>query len=96
MDTEKIAKLIDHSLLHPTLTDNEFKFGMAEILKAAIIKDEKLFNYLEQNSALIFERNRKVLGKVIAQSIMMKKQVIEKDEKESNFRKILNCRLFLS
>ncbi|HEY4786318.1 MAG TPA: 3-dehydroquinate synthase [Bacteroidales bacterium] len=73
-----------------TLDTREFISGFAEIIKAAAIRDKELFDYLESNSSKALEYNEEVLEKVIYESVRIKAQVVQKDEKEKGERRILN------
>lgn len=73
-----------------TLPDREFINGMAEVIKYAAILDRDLFSYLEVHSKKILSRDTKALIKVITRCCELKKDVVEIDEKETNYRRILN------
>ena len=73
-----------------TLPDDEFKSGLAEIIKQGIIQDKELFDFLEKNSKEILERKKDVLQHIIKRSIELKKQVFELDSHEAGLRQILN------
>lgn len=67
-----------------TLDKRLINCGLAESLKMAICLNKEYYEYLKLNiDNLDFE-------KVIIESCKMKKDVVEKDEKESNLRKVLN------
>ena len=67
-----------------TLSKRHFYNGLVEALKAGLIYDKELFDlFLKDN----FEEN---LETIIYKSLLVKKDVVEKDEKEQNLRKILN------
>ncbi|MGH7802692.1 MAG: 3-dehydroquinate synthase [Thermodesulfobacteriota bacterium] len=73
-----------------TLHEKEIREGLAEVIKYGVIKDEKLFEYLERNIDHIFSFNADALIHIIKRGCEIKRQVVELDEKESNLRKILN------
>lgn len=73
-----------------TLPDDEFKSGLAEIIKQGIIQDKELFDFLEKHAKDILERKKDVLQHVIKRSIELKKQVFELDSHEMGLRQILN------
>lgn len=78
-----------------TLDDSQFKSGLGEVLKYGFIEkscfgDFNLANYLLENKEKIFERDEKILEKIIEICINLKKSVVERDEKESDLRRILN------
>ncbi len=86
--------LIDISFLN-TLTERYFYDGFAEIVKYGCIYDKELFEKLESiayDSSDEDLRNRlmKSMKEIIYRSCEIKKEVVEKDEKESNLRMILN------
>ena len=73
-----------------TLPRREVICGYAEILKHSIVADKKFFNFLDKNSQRILDLSSPFIEKAIYQSCKIKKQIVEKDEKENNLRKILN------
>lgn len=83
------AVFIDTNFLK-TLPEKQIRNGLAEIIKCGVIKDKKLFEYIEKNLQKILKLEQKTLIKIIAQSLRVKKEVVEKDEKEKGIRMILN------
>jgi len=81
--------IIDTAMLH-TLDKQEYRSGFAEIVKAAVIKNAALFNYLEENYSAALNKEIIVMEKLIHDSILIKSQVVEQDEKELGERKKLN------
>ncbi|PMQ02229.1 MAG: 3-dehydroquinate synthase [Dictyoglomus sp. NZ13-RE01] len=73
-----------------TLPDREFRNGLAEVIKYGIILNEDLFEFLDKNYEKILKRDEKAILHIIKESILCKKYVVEKDEKEKNLRMILN------
>ncbi|MBI5417532.1 3-dehydroquinate synthase [Candidatus Poribacteria bacterium] len=73
-----------------TLPKREIKAGLAEVIKYGIIKDAKFFNFLEKNLEEIINLNRKFLEEIISTSCKIKACIVEKDEKETDLRRILN------
>lgn len=73
-----------------TLPQGVFIQGLAEIVKAAAIRDVSLFEYLEQHVDDILKHVPHVLEHLIAESVHIKAQVVEEDEKEKGLRRILN------
>ena len=65
-----------------SLPKREILSGYAEIVKHAIIHDQKFFNWLNRNSKDIFKLKYDVLCKAIYKSISIKKTYVVKDEKE--------------
>ena len=73
-----------------TLPDKEFRAGLAEVVKYGIISDAGLFKFLETKSAEILNLNHDVLAHIVKTSCKIKAEVVEKDERESHYRMILN------
>ncbi len=73
--------IIDPYILS-SLPKRELLSGYAEIVKHAIIYDQKFFNWLNRNSKEIFKLKYDVLCKAIYKSISIKKTYVVKDEKE--------------
>ena len=77
------AVIIDPSVLS-TLPKRHFSSGMAEIIKMSLTSDKELFELI---SSCDIDDN---LETIITRSLMIKKQVVELDEREGGLRKILN------
>lgn len=73
-----------------TLPDRELRSGLMESVKAGIIRDRTLVRFMEEHWSAVLGRDAKALEKVIAASIRMKAGVVNKDERESGLRMILN------
>ena len=73
-----------------TLPKREIVCGYGEILKHALISDKKFFLYLNKNGQKILNLQSPYIQKAIHKSCLIKKKIIELDEKENNLRKILN------
>jgi 3-dehydroquinate synthase len=73
-----------------TLPDQELRAGLMESVKAGIIRDRALVRFMEAHVKDVLGRDPKALEKVIAASIRMKAEVVNKDERENGLRMILN------
>jgi 3-dehydroquinate synthase len=73
-----------------TLPRREIICGYGEILKHSLIANKNFFNFLNKNSNKIFNLVSPFIEKTIYESCKIKKNVVEKDEKEKGLRKILN------
>jgi len=73
-----------------TLPQNEFRAGLAEVIKYGVISDANLFDYLENNVEKILKLDQECLAHIIKTSCAIKAEVVEKDERESHYRMILN------
>ena len=73
-----------------TLPEREFRAGMAEIIKAAIISDAGLFETLEKTSLDELRSDAGLLERVVAAAIKVKIDIVRRDEKEKGERRKLN------
>jgi 3-dehydroquinate synthase len=79
--------IIDPDVLK-TLTDRVFSDGMAEVIKYGCIKDEEFFNKLNN-----YENKDSVINNIehiIHNCCKIKKEVVEKDERDTGERMLLN------
>lgn len=89
--------LIDPSCLK-TLPKRELLVGLSEIIKYALIEKtaktkfqkETFFDFLRQNKKQILNLNSKILNTIISYSVLVKANIVSKDEKEKGLRAILN------
>lgn len=86
---QPLGVLIDMDLLQ-SLPDRELRAGLAEAIKHGIIADEKLFEFMEQNSAAILAKYPEALAVPIVRSCEIKAAVVAEDEKENGARANLN------
>ncbi len=73
-----------------TLDDRQFKAGLVESVKHALIADSEYFDFLQNNLDAVLERKSDVLEKVAYFNCKIKGKVIETDPFEQNKRRILN------
>ena len=73
-----------------TLPDEEFRNGLAEVIKMSIIRDKGFFESLEKNNEKILARDKKILQNLIKRNIELKKEIVEEDADEKGLREILN------
>jgi len=81
--------LTDPELLR-TLSDREFRGGLAEVIKHAIIADAEMFALLEKDIEKVLRRDRHLLSLLIPRNVAIKARVVSRDERESGLREILN------
>ena len=75
--------IIDPELLS-TLEKRQVSNGFAEAVKIAVTSDKKLFELFESGRA------EEEIEEVIFRAVSTKRDVVEKDEKESSLRRVLN------
>jgi 3-dehydroquinate synthase len=73
-----------------TLPIKEYRAGLAEIVKYGVISDASFFEFLEKNYKDILNLNQDCLSYIIENSCAIKAKVVEKDERETRHRMILN------
>jgi len=73
-----------------TLSQKEYRAGLAEVVKYGVIADAKFFKFLETNYKKIINLDHKLLTHIVETSCAIKASVVEKDERESHYRMILN------
>lgn len=81
--------ITDPDLLR-TLPPREFRGGLAEVIKHAVIADAPMFALLEKDLDRVLRRDRDVLGSLIPRNVQIKARVVSRDERESGLREILN------
>ncbi|HJW87744.1 MAG TPA: 3-dehydroquinate synthase, partial [Candidatus Brocadiaceae bacterium] len=86
---QPMAVFIDTGTLS-TLPAIELVAGLVEVIKYGVIKDEKLFEYIEKSLHEILQLNYGALLNIIATSCQIKANVVAEDEKEKHIRAILN------
>ncbi len=73
-----------------TLPEEEFRSGMAEVIKYGVIGDANFLAFLEENHGRIMDRDPEALLYILDRSIRCKVRVVEEDEKGRGLRQILN------
>lgn len=79
----------DLSLLG-TLAQREYVSGIAEVIKYGLIRDIPFLEYLEEHMEALLNKETGILERVVTTSVSIKADVVQKDELESDLRKILN------
>lgn len=87
---QPVGVLIDIATL-ATLPEREYRAGLAEVVKYGAALDAEFFEFLEQNTDAIIQRNEDVLIQVITRCCRLKADIVERDERdESGLRAALN------
>lgn len=73
-----------------TLERGELLNGFAEIVKHAAIADAALFSFLEKHHRLLLELDTDVLERLVHDSVGIKAAIVNRDERESSERRLLN------
>lgn len=81
--------LVDTHVLS-TLPDREYRSGLYESLKAGVIRNPRIFEFMEQKREQVLAKDPISLEWLIAESVRVKADVVGQDEEEHGLRKILN------
>ena len=82
--------LVDYSLIQ-TLPKKEIISALGEIIKYAAISDLNFLNYFKKNiDNIIIKRDIKIIEEIIKKCITIKSYIVQKDEKDINYRQVLN------
>lgn len=73
-----------------SLPEREFRSGLAEVVKHAMIADAALFELLEREADRVLARRAEVLEPIVARNCAIKARIVEQDERETGGRAVLN------
>lgn len=73
-----------------TLSDREYRAGLAEVVKYGLIYDVDFLGWLEANAEALATRERRAIIHAVRRSCEIKARVVALDERESGLRAILN------
>ena len=73
-----------------TLPQRDIRAGLIEVIKMGVIRDEPLFEMVEENLDAILNLDAETLIEMIAHACANKAEIVAKDEKESGLRMVLN------
>lgn len=73
-----------------SLSPREYRSGIAEIVKAALIRDEAFLGFLEKEWLALLRLEGEKVTAAVRRSVEIKAEVVQTDEKETGLRAILN------
>jgi 3-dehydroquinate synthase len=73
-----------------TLPDEEYRSGLSELVKAALIQDEELLGQIEENFDKIRARDKATLQLLITRAVKIKAAIVVNDMHEAGERRLLN------
>jgi 3-dehydroquinate synthase len=73
-----------------TLPAREYRSGLAEVIKHAVIADAELFGWLQVNVNAVARREPAATMHMVRRSCEIKADVVRQDERESGVRAVLN------
>ncbi len=74
-----------------TLSDSEYRCGLGEVVKHALIADAAFFRWLEAEAEAVLSRQEEAVAHMVRRCCQIKAQVVQEDEREAGRRAILNC-----
>jgi 3-dehydroquinate synthase len=72
-----------------TLPAEEYRAGLAEVVKYGVILDADFFTWLEQNADAVNRREPDTVAHVVTRCCQLKAQIVEKDEREETGQRIV-------
>ncbi len=81
--------LIDPATLD-TLPEREYRAGLYEVIKCAVIASRELFELLASRRDQVLRRAPELVDRLIAESVRIKAEVVSADEREGDLRRLLN------
>lgn len=73
-----------------TLPRREFRAGMAETVKSAIVGDAELFEFIERYADDKLYTDVEALQNIVSRSVAVKSAIVAEDEREAGRRRVLN------
>ncbi len=73
-----------------TLDDRQWRAGLGEVVKSALLGDEELLELLETRSDALLTREPELMAEVIWRCCRFKAQIVAADEREKGARRVLN------
>ena len=73
-----------------TLSEKEYKSGLGEVTKYALIGNKKLYKFMQINAEKIKLKKLNALENIIEESVKSKAKIVTSDEKEKGIRAVLN------
>ena len=84
-----IANIIDLNLID-SLSDRDYRSGIAEVIKCGIINDKNFYNYLISNFQKINQRSQEHVVEFVKRTIEIKINHVQGDVREGGKRLLLN------
>jgi 3-dehydroquinate synthase len=97
----RLGKNLIGSFYHPTavwadletlltLDDRDWRAGMAEVVKYAVIRDREMFRYIQEHIEAILARDLSIVEYLVGRCIAIKAAIVAEDEREQETRMLLN------
>jgi 3-dehydroquinate synthase len=85
------AGVIADPLALRTLSERDYRTGLAEAVKHGLVADAEYFEWMETNVASLLGRDAAAVARLVRRSVEIKADVVSQDERESGRRAILNA-----
>ena len=72
------------------LSEDEWRSGLAEVAKSAVIDGEEFLGWLEENAAALMERDSDAVAEAVGRCVAFKARIVGGDEREEGPRECLN------
>jgi len=82
--------VVAEPLVLSSLSDRAFRSGLYEVVKHAILVGDPFFRQMERNIDSLRPPNTKLLEPVLAKAVAVKVDVVNRDERETSLRLVLN------
>ena len=73
-----------------TLSLRDWRAGLGEVLKYALLWDRDFFRFLEENAQAILAKKKTVVLQLIERCLLIKAEIVRQDERDEGLRQILN------
>jgi 3-dehydroquinate synthase len=73
-----------------TLPDSEWRSGLAEVAKSAVLDGDEFLEWLEGNAPALLDREPAIVSEAIVRCVRFKAGIVARDEKEEGPRECLN------
>lgn len=83
-------ELVIATELLATLSEREYRSGMAEVVKTALLGDLELLSLLEQEPDAVLARDASLVDRCVRSCVAVKGRIVEEDLRESGVRAHLN------
>ena len=85
------AAVVADPLTLLTLPDRDYRSGLAEAVKHAVVADAEQFGWLRTMAGAIGRRDPETVGELVRRSVAVKASIVEADERDAGRRAVLNA-----
>ena len=85
------AAVVADPLTLLTLSDRDYRSGLAEAVKHGLVADAEQFSWLRAVAPAIGRRDAETVGELVRRSVAVKAAIVAQDEREEGRRAVLNA-----